>query len=86
MGYGLVDATAAVKMAKALPVTAYVEYLTVNAGDHEYFGNSFVELEHVAVEPEGQLHIDEEKRAILKSSVRIKQGGYFTIYNKVVNK
>ena len=85
MGYGLVDATAAVQMAKEFSVTAYVEYLNVGAGDNEYYGNSFVEIEHVTVEPEGQLHIDEEKRAILKSSVRIKKGGYFTIYNVPVN-
>lgn len=81
MGYGLVDATSAVKMAKVFPVTSYVENLNIGAGEFESYDNSFVEIEHVTVESGGQLHIDEEKRAILKSSVRIKKGGYFTIYN-----
>ena len=81
MGYGLVDATAAVKMAQEFPETAYVEYLEVKADEHEYYRNSFVEVEHVTVESGGELHIDAEKRAFLKSSVRIKKGGYFTIYN-----
>ncbi|MBR5841226.1 MAG: S8 family serine peptidase [Bacteroidaceae bacterium] len=84
MGYGLIDATAAVKMAQKYHMTTYVEYIEVNTGEHEYFGNSYVEIENVTVNPGGQLHIDEEKRAILKSSVQVKRGGHFTIYNTPV--
>ena len=83
VGYGLVDATAAIEMAKEVSdVTTYVRNRTISEEGNEYYQDSFVEIEHVTVDSGGQLHIDEEQRAIIKSSVRIKKGGYFTIYNE----
>ena len=82
VGYGLVDATAAVEMAKReSSVTTYIRNKVFDNEDVELHRDKYVEIEHVRVDSGGLLHIDEEKRAILKSSVRIKKGGYFTIYN-----
>ena len=82
VGYGLVDATAAVEMAKEEgTVTTYIRNRVFGDEEIELYRDKYVEIEHVRVDSGGQLHIDEEKRAILKSSVRIKKGGIFTIYN-----
>lgn len=83
VGYGLVDATKAIEMAKSeSAVTTYIRNRVFGNEDVELYRDKYVEIEHVRVDSGGQLHVDEEERAILKSSVRIKKGGIFTIYNR----
>ena len=82
MGYGLVDATAAVKMAERYAASTCVWNRVFDNYDHGwgYFEGSKVDVEDVTVDSCGVLTIVKEEKAILKSSVRVKKGGELIIY------
>ena len=82
VGYGLVDATAAVEMAERAAVTTYVRNQVLDC-DIDY-SNYNVELENVTIEPNVFIEIGKENEAILKSSVKIMKGGSLIIYNGVL--
>ena len=73
MGYGFVDATAAVEMANTS--TTYVWNQKYYNNHHGFFENTNVDVKNVTVGYGDFLHIFKEKRAILRSSVRVGNGG-----------
>ena len=84
LGYGLVDATAAVEMAKryASATCVWNRVFDDNENGFGYFKESKVDVEDVTVDSSGVLTIIKENSAILRSSVRVKKGGELIIYNE----
>ena len=76
MGYGLIDATAAVGMARRYAASTCVWSQLYN---EEYFEDPYIDVEDVTVEPDEHLHFFKNKRATLKSSVYIKKGAELLI-------
>ena len=79
VGYGLVDATAAVAMAERATITTYIRNQILDNDDD--YSNYNVELENVTIEPDVFIEIGKDNEAILRSSVRVMQGGSMIIYN-----
>ena len=85
MGYGLVDATAAVEMAKITAVTTYIQNQVFNSDTQiEYYYDKNVELENVTIEPEGRLEIDKDNTVRLRSLVRVVKGGELKVFRQPV--
>lgn len=82
LGYGLVDATAAVKMAERYAASTCVWNRVFDNYGHGwgYFEGSKVDVQDVKVDSSGVLTLIMEKNAILKSSVCVKKGGQLIIY------
>lgn len=76
VGYGFVDATAAVAKAFA---TSYVWRQDYYEANDRYFENTNIDVRNITVEDGDHFHIIKEKTAILRSSVRIKEGGELLI-------
>lgn len=84
VGYGLIDAAAAVDVAKKTAVTTYIKNQVFDdMGLEADFNDINVELENVTVGPEGYIEIYKEEDAILKSSVIVRKGGIFHIYQEI---
>ena len=79
VGYGLVDATAAVAMAERSAVTTYIRNQVLDS-DIDYSDYN-VELENVTIEPDVFIEIGKDNEAVLRSSVKVMKGGSLTIYN-----
>ena len=77
VGYGLVDAAAAVERAAKDLVTTYVKDVVID--DYESYDDICVEMENVTVEDGGYVESFHEKYAILKSIV-VKKGGYLLVH------
>ena len=85
VGYGLIDAAAAVDVAKKTAVTTYIKNQVFDdMGLEADFNDINVELENVTVGPEGYIEIYKEEDAILKSSVIVRKGGIFHIYQEIM--
>ncbi len=83
MGYGLVDATAAVEFAKKTAETTYIRNQTFDRSTQiEYYYDKNIELENVVVESGGRLEIDKDNAVLLKSSVWVMKGGELKIYKQ----
>lgn len=81
VGYGLLDASAAVDIAKATAVTTYIKNKVFDDSVSDtYYRDINVELENVTVEPGGVLEIEKENTVLLKSSVKVKKDGFFMIF------
>ena len=77
VGYGLIDAAAAVDIAKKKAETICIrDQVFDNSSLERYYEGINVEIENVTVEPRGVLEIAKEKTAILRSSVRVKKHGF----------
>ena len=76
VGYGFVDAAAAVDMVKA---TTYVWDQGFYDEEDGYFERPNVDVRNITVEDGEHFHIIKEKTAILRSSVRVKGGGELLI-------
>lgn len=78
MGYGLVDAGAAVRIADKASRTTYIKDLEIwgseRAADYD------IEVENVVVTDGGLLDIDKERSVFLKRNVHIEKGGTMFIY------
>ena len=84
VGYGLIDAAAAVNVAKKTAVTTYIKNQVFDdMGLEADFNDINVELENVTIGPEGYIEIYKEEDAILKSSVIVRKGGIFHIYQEI---
>lgn len=75
MGYGLIDATAAVEMAMKPTIYVWRQSLYEEADGFYYESEKDIDVKNITVEPSDVLHIFKGKKAILRSSVRIKEGG-----------
>lgn len=85
VGYGLIDAAAAVDIAKKTAVTTYIKNQDFNdVGLEADFYDINVELENVTIGPEGYMEIYKEEDATLKSSVIVRKGGIFHIYQEIM--
>ncbi len=81
VGYGLVDAGAAVALAYKASRTSYYRDMTINDLIIEY--DYDVELENVTIiPPYGFLEIDKVYTTILRSSVIVEKGGRLIIYKE----
>lgn len=80
MGYGLIDATAAIKMAKRSAIATHIWNQRCYSGNFE---NSCIDVEDVILEPGNELLLFECQRVLFKSSVQIKAGSKLTIYGKL---
>ena len=83
MGYGLVDATAAVKIAEKASRTTYIRDMEVTGAVYEY--DYDVEVENVIVEDGGILEIDKDRSVILKRSILVKEGGSFIVFKQPIS-
>ncbi len=79
MGYGLIDAGAAVKLADKALRTTYVRDTILTNGQ---FKDYDVEFENVIIEPDAFVEVDKYNSVILKSSVFVRKGGKFIIYKE----
>ena len=79
VGYGFVDAAAAVEL--AMPTTSYVWKQDIYDDADGYFENTNVDVKDITVDTYEQFHIFKSNGAILRSSVKIKQGGELLIFN-----
>ena len=79
VGYGFVDAAAAVEL--AMPTTSYVWKQDIYNDAYGYFENTNVDVKNITVDTGYQFHIFKSNGAILRSSVKIKQGGELLIFN-----
>lgn len=75
MGYGLIDATAAVEMAMKPTIYVWRQSHYEEAYGAYYELEKDIDMKNITVEPGDVLHIFKGKKAILRSSVRIKKGG-----------
>ena len=79
VGYGFVDAAAAVEL--AMPTTSYVWEQDIYDDADGYFENTNVDVKNITVDAYEQFHIFKSNGAILRSSVKVKQGGELLIFN-----
>jgi len=83
IGYGLVNATAAVEMAIESLNTTYVwRQAHYEDADH-YFENTNVDVKNVTANDNDEFHIFKDKNVILRSSVRIKEGAELLIWQRL---
>lgn len=79
MGYGLIDAGAAVKLAEKASRTTYVRDTILT---NEQFEDYDVEFENVVIEPDPFVEVDKYNCVILRSSVFVRKGGNFIIFKE----
>lgn len=79
IGYGLIDAGAAVKLADKALRTTYVRDTILTDGQFEDYD---VEFENVIIEPDALVEVDKYNSVILRSSVFVRKGGIFIIYKE----
>lgn len=80
VGYGLIDAGAAIKLGDKLINTTYVNDTIIDGV--ELYINRDVELENVVVEPESLVEIYKDNSVVFKRNVLIKKGAEFIIYKE----
>ena len=80
MGYGLIDAGAAVKIAYRASRTTVIKDELIDGYAH--YMDYDVEVENVVVENGGLLEIDKEHNVLLKRNVLIEKGGEFRIFKE----
>lgn len=79
VGYGLLDAAAAVEM--ATKPTIYVWSQSQYESDAGFYNinDKDIDIKNITVESDQILHVFKDKKAILRSSIRIKKGGELLI-------
>ena len=80
VGYGLIDAGAAIKLADRIINTTYVNDTIIDGV--ELYINRDVELENIVMEPESFVEIYKDNRVFFKRNVLIKKGAEFIIYKE----
>ena len=75
VGYGLVDATAAVELAKKPTVYVWNQSHYEDADGFFSVSDKDIDVKNVTVGYGEQLHIFKNKKAVLRSSVRVEEGG-----------
>ena len=79
MGYGLVDAGAAVRIADKASRTAYIRD-TVITDVTTHIIDYDVEIENATIAECGMVEIDKEHNVLIKKSFLVEKGGIFRIY------
>lgn len=78
LGYGLIDAGAAVALAAKDLETTYVRDVVIDYPEN--YNNTYVEVENVTIQSNGYVESEFVKSAILRSSVVVEEGGYLYVY------
>lgn len=79
VGYGLLDATAAVEMAKGTLNTTFVWRQTHYEDADYYFENINIDVKDITADDNDDFHLFKDKNVILRSSVKIKKGAELLI-------
>ena len=82
VGYGLIDAAAAVDIAKKTAVTTYIKNQEIDEEMLDY-DDVNVELENVIIGSEGVIEIDKQQNVVLRPSILVKKGGRLVIYQEL---
>lgn len=78
LGYGLVDATAAVTLAAKDVETTHIRDVVID-GSEDYY-NTYIEMKNVTIKNEGYVESEFIKSTVLRSSVVIEKGGYLYVH------
>ena len=78
MGYGLVDAGAAVRIADKATRTTYIQNTVIT--DTKHIIDYDVEIENALISYEGMVEIDKEHNVLIKKSFLVEKGGIFRIF------
>ena len=82
MGYGLIDAGAAVQIADKATRTTYLRNTVVT--DTKHIIDYDVEIENAIINEDGMVEIDKEHNVLIKKSFLVKKDGIFRVFESTL--